>query len=355
MRKGNLCFVLLFLVLFYWPNLALSHTDLFPEGDIDILSNRILPISGLFADVYFPNPIVRPADDAFPIVSFLQGAAVEKIFYSGFALELARYGFVVVIPNRSSPPVPLPDPFPDEFLILDVLALMIAEDNDPNSPLSDIVDADRMGLAGHSAGGAASLFAIGGSCQPPFCFGPPDFPLPDVVRGGAFYGTNTIPPGGSDPIPVMNTNGIPVAFVQGTKDGISTLEETERTIEVIKGEVTPEPILILDKESGANHYGITDFPNAPPPFNDPNETNTQEDSRKLIAQAMGQFLRTHVGIDLSVSSSSDRSNTMPLEGTTLSGDVFIFLTPCIRMGISMRLTSSWMACISIPSPGLPMI
>ena len=34
MRKGKFCFVLLFLVLFYWPNLAQSHTDLFPEGDI---------------------------------------------------------------------------------------------------------------------------------------------------------------------------------------------------------------------------------------------------------------------------------------------------------------------------------
>ena len=55
---------------------------LFPEGDIEIISNLILPFSDYKADVYFPN--VSAADDAFPIVAFLQGAAVDKIFYSGF-------------------------------------------------------------------------------------------------------------------------------------------------------------------------------------------------------------------------------------------------------------------------------
>ena len=38
MRKGELCFVLLFLVLFYWPNLAHSHTDLFPIAAIIFLT-----------------------------------------------------------------------------------------------------------------------------------------------------------------------------------------------------------------------------------------------------------------------------------------------------------------------------
>ena len=264
----------------------------FWEGDIGI-ETRTLPISGYEADVYFPNPDVSPADDAFPIVAFLQGASVDKIFYSGFCTELARYGFVVVIPNRiplpPSFPPSFPTPFPDEFLILDVLALMIAEDNNPFSPLSGTVDTDRMGLAGHSAGGAAGLFAIGLSCQPPFCFPPGlPFPLPDAVRGGAFYGTNSFDSSTGEFIPV-NTNGIPVALIQGTRDGISTQAEAEATIADITG--PSELILILDEESGANHYGITDEDFIPPPFPpDLPQNIDQEDSIKLIAQATGEFL-----------------------------------------------------------------
>ena len=261
---------------------------------------------GDLADVYFPD--VSAADDAFPVVAVLQGGRVDKSFYSdkpdysGFGTQLARFGFVVVIPNH----FPFgPAPFPDECVILDVLAQMTTEDEtaekdgEPN-PLFGIIDTDRMGLFGHSAGGAAVLFAIGGSCQPPFCFGPPNFPLPDAVRGGAFYGTNTIPLGGTQPIPV-NTNDIPVAFVQGTRDSIATLAEALATIAVIKSKVPPEliPIIDVDGDPGANHYGVTNennpgavLPNTIPPDPDPNDPKniSQEDSIKLIAWATGEFL-----------------------------------------------------------------
>jgi hypothetical protein len=272
---------------------------LFPE--IETIENMPLEITSvpflIDADVYFPK--ASAADDAFPIVVFLQGANVDKSDYSGFGTELARFGFVVVIPNRTPAPGPL-DPFPDEFLILDVLELMIAKDNDQTSLLFGIVDTDRMGIAGHSAGGAAGLFAIGRSCQFPFC-GPPNppfpipFPLPPAVKGGAFYGTNTIPafpPGVTDPIPV-NTNGIPVALVQGTRDGISTQAEAEATIAVITG--PSELHLILDEERGTNHYGITDVNNPPGAIPDipvllPPPNIVQPESIELIAQATGEFL-----------------------------------------------------------------
>jgi len=51
-----------------------------------------------------------------------------------------------------------------------------------------------------------------------------------------------------------------------------------------------------------------------------------------VAQEMGQFLRTHVGIGLSVSSSADRSGTISLAGATLSGKAYIFLTPLFPDG-----------------------
>jgi dienelactone hydrolase len=148
---------------------------LFPVGDIGSIKDLVLVPErpGDEADVYFPD--VSAADDAFPIVAVLQGAGVDKEFYSGFGTQLARFGFVVVIPNHFvvfGPPGSPRVPFPDEFVILDVLAQMKVEDQNSGSDLYRIVDTDRMGLAGHSAGGAASLFAIDRSCQFPFC-GPP--------------------------------------------------------------------------------------------------------------------------------------------------------------------------------------
>jgi hypothetical protein len=69
MRKGRLSFVLLFLVLFYWPNPAQSEIDLFPVDKIDSITINLLPRGdepeGDEADVYFPT--VSAADDAFLI------------------------------------------------------------------------------------------------------------------------------------------------------------------------------------------------------------------------------------------------------------------------------------------------
>ena len=276
---------------------------LFPVGDIGTITDLVLEQRGDKADVYFPD--VSAAADAFPMVAVLQGAFVDKQFYSEFGTQLARFGFVVVIPNHFvvfGPPSTPPAPFPDEFVILDVLAQMIVEDNDPTSPLSRIIDTDRMGLAGHSAGGATGLFAIEGSCQPPFCFGPPIFPLPDAVRGGAFYGTNTcglggeltdprcidfagVPPNPSGMIFGIDNNNIPVALVQGALDSISTPEEADATIAVFDGSSALIPI------DGANHYGITDVNNPPgaiPDFSP--QVIPQEESIAQIAQASGEFL-----------------------------------------------------------------
>jgi dienelactone hydrolase len=280
---------------------AQEMPNLFSEKDIGTIENLVLetdtvlpfpfPIRiapGYLADVYFPA--VPDTQDEFPVVAVLQGANVDKGLYSELGTRLARFGFVVVIPNRSPVPFPLPfDPFPDEFVIWDILAQMEWEDEeDENSELFGIVDTDRMGLTGHSAGGAASLFAIGRSCQPPFCFGPSFFPLPEAVQAGAFYGTNTIDPETGDPIAV-NTYGIPVALVQGLNDGISTPDEAEATIAVI--DKPRELIYILNENNGANHYGITDVNNPPGAVPDPNpQFISQQVSIKKIALAIGQFL-----------------------------------------------------------------
>jgi len=78
---------------------AQDGSILFPE--IETIEDMPLEITSvpvlIDADVYFPK--ASAADDAFPIVVFLQGANVDKSDYSGFGTELARFGFVVVIPN----------------------------------------------------------------------------------------------------------------------------------------------------------------------------------------------------------------------------------------------------------------
>ncbi len=278
---------------------------LFPDGDIGTITDLVLERRGDRADVYFPN--VSAAADAFPIVAVLQGAGVDKGFYSGFGTQLARFGFVVVIPNhfQVTPSLPFPILFPDQDEILDVLAQMIVEDNDPASLLFEIVDTDRVGLAGHSAGGAAGLFAINGSCFPPFCTPIPpffSFILPEAVRVGAFYGTNTcgvggelndprcidfagFPPNPSGMIFGIDNVNIPVALVQGSNDGIGTPDEAQATIAVFTG---PSKLLPID---GANHYGITDVNNPPgavPDFSP--QIIPQEVSIEQIALATGGFL-----------------------------------------------------------------
>jgi dienelactone hydrolase len=317
MSKGKIRYVVLLLVLGSLLTItrpcsvgAQGMPILFPPGDIGFIKDLVLERRGDLADVYFPD--VTAAADAFPIVAVLQGAFVDKQFYSEFGTQLARFGFIVVIPNHLvvfGPPGTPPAPFPDEFVILDVLAQMIVEDNDPTSPLSRVIDTDRMGLAGHSAGGATGLFAIEGSCQPPFCFGPPIFPLPDAVRGGAFYGTNTcglggeltdprcidfagVPPNADGMIFGIDNNNIPVALVQGSNDGIGTPPEADATIAVLAGPNELIPII------GANHYGITNVnnpgavpPNFIPPTPDQNSpTIPQAESIAQIAQASGEFL-----------------------------------------------------------------
>jgi predicted dienelactone hydrolase len=53
------------------------------------------------ADIYYP--ILSSTDsnqNSLPIALFLQGALVDKSDYSTFANTVARYGFVVIVPNH---------------------------------------------------------------------------------------------------------------------------------------------------------------------------------------------------------------------------------------------------------------
>lgn len=274
-----------------------ARAQLFPLNMV-LQETLVLAPRGDLADVYFPVPPVALRDfftDAFPIVTVLQGALVDKSHYEEFGKRLASFGFVVVVPNHLQvlgPPGTPAVPFPDPFVILDVLAQMEGEDADPASPLYGIVDTSRMGLSGHSLGGAVGLFAIGRLCQPPFCFGLPAFPLPAAVQAGAFYGTTTVDPTTGGLIDV-NTAGVPVALLRGTLDSRATAPDVAATLAILDG---PRELIPIE---GANHFGITDVNNPPGAVPDPvPPTTPQLAAVQQVAQAVGRFLlaRLHGGV-----------------------------------------------------------
>lgn len=167
---------------------------------------------------------------------------VDKQFYSNYASILARYGFIVVVPNRFRSLPGVEGFFPDTALIRDTLSHMMSEDDRPESPVFQLVNTRMMVLLGHSFGGAVGLAALAGECQPFLCEGELDLPV--EVKGGAFYGTNRANlRGGVEPTP---NHGFPIAILAGGEDGVSTPDETIETIArwsalFLRGEILGDP------------------------------------------------------------------------------------------------------------------
>lgn len=244
------------------------------------------------ADVYFPkldrhdSPIRDEKE--FPLALVLQGALVDKEFYSTYAETIARYGFVVVVPNRTKlfPALNLEGFFPDTSLIRDTLTQMEIENTRLDAPVKDLIDTETMVLLGHSFGGAVGLSALAGECQPFLCQEPLD--LPEAVQGGAFYGTNRAQFNGTI-LPTPN-HGFPIAIVAGSLDGVSTLEETITTYDLIRN--SPKTLVVV---KGSNHYGITTINNPPGSSPDPTDpTLDQTIATERIARWSALFLRAEI-------------------------------------------------------------
>lgn len=206
------------------------------------------------ADVYYP----LPARAGNPVIAFLQGGLVDKSQYAGFARELACGGYVVVVPNRFARLVPNQPPqlFASQQVINDVLATMVLAHANPAAPVYGMVDTNQLGVAGHSFGGAAALFAVDGRCQAPFCFG--FYARPPQLKAAAVYGVNTFL--GNAPIDV-DSSAVPVAMIQGSVDGRATMDRAQRTFALLE---RTKAFITVD---GLNHWGIADIEN--PPGNPP--------------------------------------------------------------------------------------
>jgi dienelactone hydrolase len=247
------------------------------------------------ADVYLPAVLPRPL----PVALVLPGANVDKGHYAIFGALLARQGFVVVVPNhwRTFPPLPL---LGRRMLLADQrqipIALIALRQLNATAPLPlrGKIDAEHLVVVGHSMGGLAGLEALANRCRFPLCLG--RFQRPRELRGGVFVGTDLRGHGGG-PVAPIDTDGLPVALIRGSRDGASQRADVEATWRQLR---TPHRELLTIE--GANHYAITNSsqpvnPAGLPPLHpDPNAaTANQRHTIEGIATWSGAFLREAVG------------------------------------------------------------
>ncbi|MCP4715475.1 MAG: alpha/beta hydrolase [Deltaproteobacteria bacterium] len=285
--------------------------------------STIMPISSVSTygddvpdetDIYYPVPDDNDtASYTFPIALCLQGGKVDKKYFSKFAAEVAKYGFIVVVPNHDADfdlvamggrvSINFNGFYPEHQQIPDVLDFMNNEQADPYSPLYGIVDNETIVLTGHSFGAAVIIGAIQNSCEFPLCR-PEDstFTLPDEVKAAALTGINTIPYG--NPFDNENrstANTVPMAIINGDLDENAQYEDTKESYAKI---VNPPKALVFIK--GANHYGLCDVNNpgnpsypederidGTPPPQDVTPTLDQDISIEAFARWTALFLRAH--------------------------------------------------------------
>ena len=240
------------------------------------------------ADIYFPNPKnLKTGKYSFPVALLLQGALVDKSNYSNYASIVARYGFIVVVPNSER----LVPQFgkvlaPQTSQINAVLAQMIAENSNASSPVRGIINTQKLALLGHSLGGAAGLSAIANLCLPTVCEG--SFSRPKELVAGAFFGANLRDQ--NDEFIPINNSGIPIALLQGTVDGRALTFRAQATYDNIKD--APKALISI---IGANHFGITNTNNPLGAIPDPNNPTIEQNvAVETIARWSGLFLRASV-------------------------------------------------------------
>lgn len=242
------------------------------------------------ADIYFPKPKnLKTKNSYFPIVLLLQGANVDKSNYSQYASIVARYGFVVVVPNRKRtiPKTNRTGLLTETSQINDVLKQIKLEKSNPNSPIKDIVNTNKLALLGHSFGGSVGLSIIANTCIPFICEG--SFKRPEELVAGIFFGTNFRNQNTNKFIPI-NNSGIPTALLQGTDEGVALTPRAEKTYENIQN-----PPKALINILGANHYGITNTNNPDGSRPDPSDPTIPQDiAIETVGRWSGLFLRASV-------------------------------------------------------------
>jgi len=243
------------------------------------------------ASIYYPvisGSGTVPGD--LPIALLLQGSLVDQSNYSNFAGIVAQYGFAVVVPNHFRTLVdpvagPFPGLFPEQQQVLDVLAFLKTENLNTAAPIAGQLNTSQLGLLGHSFGGAVGLAAVQNTCVPILCTSA--YTRPPELKAGAFYGAPFFDPRFQSTIPPINNQGVPVALIAGSRDGVADLADVEATYDQIQG--LPKTLVSV---LGANHYGITNTDNL---VREPiRPTLEQSVATETIARWSALFLRANV-------------------------------------------------------------
>jgi hypothetical protein len=264
-----------------------------PARAFPVLMEEIQLADGTAADVYapvIPRFLRRKFEDAFPVGVLLQGALVDKAFYSIYARTIAASGYVLVVPNRErvfglAPPALLTD----VHAVTDALDAMIVEDSDPGSPFHRVTDTATSFVIGHSFGGAVAIDAAAGFCDAPFFCDPArgEFVRPAGLRAAVIYGASQVDCDPDPPVSVAdctplsrNTDGVAVALVQGTSDGIASPLKADATLPEL------EPPHALVQIPRATHFALCDVAQPPPPVRlEPNPSELdQEAAIALVAE-----------------------------------------------------------------------
>jgi dienelactone hydrolase len=228
--------------------------------------------------------------DAFPIVPLLQGGNVPREQYSEFARELASFGFVVVVPDlkQSFGPPGSPQMYLTSQWVPNWVAADVAQrDADAASPLHQITDTGSMAVIGHSFGAAAALATVQGTCQPPFCFGPPfAYQRPAALKAAVVHGFQNCDPTQTQCF-YPNTSAAPTMIVNGGLDDPGAPALTAYQY------LTPARALVVVE--GMNHFGLTNDDLASPtgPNPEPNELE-QAESISRTARWTAAWLSAHL-------------------------------------------------------------
>jgi pimeloyl-ACP methyl ester carboxylesterase len=120
------------------------------SGEVDVSTVRFAGNNGIIthAKLYVPEGVTN--DNPAPGIVAIHGYINTNETQSGFAIEFARRGYVVLAPDQTGHGYSDPPAFANGFGGMDALAYMRT---------LPFVDTDNIGLEGHSMGGWSSLIA----------------------------------------------------------------------------------------------------------------------------------------------------------------------------------------------------
>jgi len=116
-------------------------------------------------DLFIPQVPPDPNSPPSPAVILVHGFARDRTFHRNNALYMAQRGIVVLTPNMTSLMGGDQAQSKNVSILVDHVEWLSRRSATPGDALAGILDARRIGLAGHSAGGAVSFEAAAQSQQ----------------------------------------------------------------------------------------------------------------------------------------------------------------------------------------------